>query len=420
MRRRDALHSLALSSAWVGMPASAGAQSTRPLPLPQESMHRSDPETYWLRIRKEQFYLPDWRVFLNNGSLGVAPRPVVKAMIDFEEQGDGRITDEYPRWGYETLDEMRTEMASFMGCDKDELAFVHNATEAMSTIAAGIDLQSGDEVLTTDQEHPSGKAPWELKAARYGITIRRVAIPLPPESPEQLTHLLISAIGPRTKVLSFSGILTTTGLILPVKEICRAARAKGVITVVDGAHMTGQIPTNLHEMECDYWAGSPHKWLFAPAGSGLLYGRREMLDRLWPTIVTGGWDEKETGAARFMKVGTNNRAIFEGMMAGLRFHRQIGPQRIYARMQQLSEQAIARAKRSPHMTLLTPEDPRMYSSLVTVKFKTDQLQPLAKALGRKRIWIWSSQQVRLSHHIHTRPQDIDLYFDTVEEVMGRS
>src|SRR6185312_5224057 len=138
---------------------------------------------------------------------------------------------EYPRWGYETLDEYRSEMADFLGCGKDELAFTHNATEAMSMIAAGLDLKEGDEVLTTDQEHPSGRSGWLMRQARYGITVRPVEIPLPPRNPGQLADLLISAIGPRTRVLSFSGITTNTGLIFPMRDICAAARAKGVITV---------------------------------------------------------------------------------------------------------------------------------------------------------------------------------------------
>lgn len=127
--------------------------------LPPSSLRESSPELYWQRIRDEQFLLPDWRNFLNNGSLGLTPRPVLKAMEEFMEDAAGLRSDQYPRWGYETLDEERAEMAAFVGCKKDELAFVHNATEAMSTIAAGLDLKAGDEVLLTDQEHVSGINP---------------------------------------------------------------------------------------------------------------------------------------------------------------------------------------------------------------------------------------------------------------------
>ena len=141
------------------------------------------PETYWKRIRDEQFLLPDWRAFMNNGSLGITPRPVLKAVIDYLSQAAALLNDDYPRWGYETLDDEREELAAFVGCAKDELALTHNATEAMCVIANGIDLKAGDEVLITDQEHPSGREPWLLEQARYGIQVREVNIPLPPKIP---------------------------------------------------------------------------------------------------------------------------------------------------------------------------------------------------------------------------------------------
>src|SRR4030095_10104642 len=143
----------------------------------------------------------DWRAYLNNGSLGVMPKVVVNAVSDYLTQAAAITSDEYPRWGYETLDSHRTEFADFVGCSKDELAFTHNATEAMSIIADGLDLKQGDEVLLTDHERPSGMNPWLKKQARYGITVRQAKIPVPPKKPEELTDAIISAIGPRTKVL---------------------------------------------------------------------------------------------------------------------------------------------------------------------------------------------------------------------------
>jgi isopenicillin-N epimerase len=416
MNRRQALKHGASAAALFGLSSQQGANAGTP--IADNNLFEKNPERYWARIREEQFLLPGWRAFLNNGSLGVAPKPVVNAVTEYLNRSAGLLLEEYPRWGYETLDDYRSEMAQFLGCKKDELAFMHNATEAMSTIAGGLDLKPGDEVLLTDQEHPSGRSCWLQKQARHHIQVRDVKIPLPPKSPGQLADLLISAIGPRTRVLSFSGITSPTGLILPVREICAAARAKGVITVVDGAHINGQFPARLAELGCDYYAGSPHKWLFAPAGCGILYVREEMLDRLWANTVTGKWDDKEIKAARFMMVGTNNRAIFEGMMAGLRFAREIGHDRIYARIHQLARIAYAKAKAIPYIEFLTPEDDRMYAGLVTIQFKDRDLTPLWDACKRKRIWTTGSEKLRLSTHIHTRPADLDLFFQTVEETLG--
>ena len=416
MNRRDALRA---GGALFGVPWQK-VMGSPAAPLPDEALYKSDPEKYWLRMREEQFFLPQWRAFLNNGSLGVLPKPVYQTVASYIQNAAAlEIAYPYPRWGYETMDEEREELSKYLGCKKDELALMHNATEAMSTVAAGLDLKAGDEVVMTDQEHPSGRAGWAQKKARYGVDVREVKIPLPPKSPEQLADLMISAIGPKTRVLSFSGITSPTGLIMPIRQICDAARAKGVITVVDGAHMHGQMALKLADLHCDFFAGSPHKWMFAPAGSGFLYIKEENLDRLWPMNVTGGWDDKSLKAARFMKQGTNNRAIFEGMMAGLRFAQAVGPEKIYARTHQLARHTYERAAKLPYIELLTPNDDRMFAALVGVQFKKDASAVWAET-NKRKIFVSAGQRVRLSSHIHTRPSDIDALFDIIEEKMGKA
>jgi len=383
--------------------------------LPAAALAAENPEAYWKRIRDEQFHLPGWRAFLNNGSLGIAPKPVTEAVRKYLERSAALELDEYPRWGYERMDAHRGALAEYIGCPAAELALTHNATEAMGIVASGLDLKAGDEVLTTDQEHPSGRGAWLVRQHRHGIQIRQVALPLPPKDPGQIADLLIGSIGPRTRVLSFSGITTTTGMVLPVREICRAARAKGVLTLVDGAHMHGQIPFRVSDMECDFMAGSPHKWLFAPAGCGLLYVRREMQERIWPSITTDAWPNMTLEGARFMQVGTNNRALFEGMVAGLEFGKAIGPDRIYARMHQLARMVFDRAKARPSLRLLTPDDDRMFGSLVSFQMRPAHFQKFAALCRERKIWIMMSERFRVSTHIHTRPEDIDLLFQTLRE-----
>ena len=416
MNRRNALRA---GAAAFGVPWQRILAATTPA-LPDAALFERDPENYWKRIRDEQFYLPAGRSFLNNGSLGVAPRPVLAAVADYLEKGAALETaDPYPRWGYETMDAHLEELERFVGCTKEEIALMHNATEENTTVAAGLDLKSGDEVVMTDQEHPSGRAGWRLKEARYGVTVREVKIPLPPKSPGQLADLLVSSIGPRTRVLMFSGMTSPTGLILPIREISDAARAKGVITMVDGAHMHGQMPLRLSDLHCDFFSGSPHKWMFAPAGCGFLYIREEWLDRLWPLNVTGSWDDKSLKAGRFMRMGTNNRALFEGMLAGIKFAQAIGPERIYARIHQLARRTFERARALPYIELLTPDDDRMFAALVGISFKKDP-GAVWQETSKQRIFVTNGQRVRLSSHIHTRPADIDQFFDIVEAKLGKA
>jgi selenocysteine lyase/cysteine desulfurase len=206
---------------------------------------------------------------------------------------------------------------------------------------------------------------------------------------------------------------------MPVREICREAKLKGVTVVVDGAHMHGQIPAKISEFGCDYFVASPHKWMFAPAGCGFLYIREENLERLWPAVVSGSWDDYKLKAARFMNVGTNNRAIFEGLSAGIAFGESVGRDAIYTRIHQLGRMAFDRAAKVPYLELLTPDDDRMFAGMVTFKFRKDPAR-LWEVCKEKKVWVINSPRLRLSTHIHTRPSDIDLFFGLMEETMGKA
>jgi isopenicillin-N epimerase len=289
----------------------------------------------------------------------------------------------------------------------------------MNTVINGLDLQPGDEVVITNQEHPSGRCPWLQKEARFGIRVRQVNIPLPPAGPGQIADLLVSAIGPRTRVLSFSGITSPTGLWLPIREICDRARARGVLTLVDGAHMNGQVPLRIPELGCDFIAGSPHKWLFAPAGCGLLWGRQELLDRLWVNVASGGWDDRKLKAARFMMVGTNNRAILEGLLAGVRFLKALGPDRVYARIHQLARRVFDQARAIPGLELLTPDDDRMFGGLVSIRVPGGDVKPVLKLCRERRLWVLGGgERFRIATHIHVQPADIDAFFHALREGLG--
>jgi selenocysteine lyase/cysteine desulfurase len=159
--------------------------------------------------------------------------------------------------------------------------------------------------------------------------------------------------------------------------------------------------------------------MFAPAGSGLLYIREEHLDRHWPVIVTGDWDRKELKAARFMKIGTNNRAIIAGMMAGKRFLEALGPERVYARIHELARRVHAMAKQRPYLKLLSSDDDRLYGALVTVTFPENfDFAQLWRKARERRIWLYGSQRLRISTPIHLRMSDIEAAFELFDEVAG--
>src|SRR3954464_5639902 len=288
--RRGFLQRAAAGAAAFGLPLAVAQRAFgKEAPaLPEAKLFSTDPDRYWAELRRQWLLAAD-HVNLNCGSVGCSPLPVLNAMIDHLLSAEAFREPAYPWFGYEEnprLRELRDALAAFLHCKRDELALVRNATEANNVVCNGLDLKAGDEVLLTDQEHPGGRCCWEQKAARYGIKLNSVPLPKPPASADEIVERFRRALTPRTRVLAFSHVTTVTGLILPAKELCRLARERDAWSHVDGAHAIGQIPLDLHDLGCDSYATSPHKWLLAPKGTGTLYVREELLDRLWVTIAS--------------------------------------------------------------------------------------------------------------------------------------
>jgi selenocysteine lyase/cysteine desulfurase len=327
----------------------------------------------------------------------------------------------YPWFGYEEnrhLRELRDDLAAFLHCDRDELALVRNATEGNNTVCNGLDLQAGDEVLLTDQEHAGGRCCWEQKAARFGIKLNYVNLPCPPASAGEIVELFAKALTAKTRVVAFSHITTVTGLILPVKEICRLAHARGALAHVDGAHAIGQVPLDLHDLECDSYATSPHKWLLAPKGTGLLYVRGELHRRLWANIASVDWHNYERKAYRFSNLGTSNLSIMVGLRAALAFFHTIGPERIYKRIHELAGRVRERVQSYPQLRLANASADAFYGGLVSFEAVTGDLKRLVDECAARNIRIaGSARRIRVATHMFTQPTELQAFFDAVHRAV---
>src|SRR5438552_11289922 len=321
----------------------AGQADGRPPALPAPDLYLRDEEAYWTAVRK-LFVIPADEVYLNNGTVGSCPWPVLQGVFDGYLETEKMAQDDpedYPIWGYGPWNEFRDPLARFIGCSRDELALVRNATEANSYIANGVDLKAGDEVLLSDQEHPGGEQPWNLRATRYGIVVKKFELPRPPASAADVLSRVADAITPRTRVVFVSHITTVTGVVLPIKEICALARSKGILSAVDGAHVPGMMKLDVHDLGCDMYSASPHKWLQATKGTGFLYLRDEVIDRVWNTIATEGWDDTKLRAERFQRIGSSNVPTLCGLRAAIEFANQIGMERIEKRHRQMADYVLA-------------------------------------------------------------------------------
>jgi selenocysteine lyase/cysteine desulfurase len=333
---------------------------------------------------------PKDEIYLNNGTVGSSPAPVLRAIFEgytTTEKMDQQDPEDYPIWGYAAWNEFRDPLAAFVGCPRDEIALLRNATEANSYIANGIDLKPGDEVLMTDQEHPGGEHPWNLKAKRYGAVVKRVILPRPVKDTAQVLNLFNDAITPRTRVIFFSHITTFSGVVLPAKELSTLARSKGILSAVDGAHVPGMMRLDIHDLGCDMYSSSPHKWLQAPKGSGFLYVRDEVIDRLWNTIVSEGWDEPQLRAERFQHIGSSNVPALWGLRASIQLANDIGMERIERRHRKLADYMLDEMKERGAESWTSP-DPALRCAIVTVNVPPIPRMELEN-------WMWKTHKIRI-------------------------
>ena len=309
-------------------------------------------ESYWRQL-KQQFTIKPQFIMLNAANLCPSPRIVRDRVFRLTEDLDSDVSFQN-RAKFDVLrEEARGKLAAFAGVSEDEIAIVRNTSEANSTIVNGLELRPGDEVLVFDQNHPTNNIAWDVRAARLGFTVKRFSVPSPPGSVDDVVKIFRTAISSRTKVVAFTDVSNTTGVRLPSKELCRIARERSIYTHVDGAQTFGALTMNLHDMGCDSYAASAHKWFMGPKEAGLLYVKQERIAQLWPSVVGVGWGNKvETsarGARKFETLGQRDDGAVSAMGTTVDFLNVIGAARVEARILELAaalKEGIAKIPRA--------------------------------------------------------------------------
>jgi cysteine desulfurase / selenocysteine lyase len=376
----------------------------------------------WQDVRK-QFPLTENRIYLNNGTFGPSPQIVLntiqKSFIETNTSGE-----------YGHTDQSREVLAKFVGAKTDEISLTHNTTEGINIVCWGLALKKGDEVIISLHEHVGNALPWLNRAKLDGIKL----VPFEPKSTQAENLELIKKITTKkTKVIAIPHITCTTGLVFPIKEIAEFARKKGIFTAIDGAHGSGTFDLDLHDLGCDFYATSCHKWMLGPNGTGFLYIREEMLDRLQAIQVGAysdtGWDmftnltvlKGYNPAAHRFDYGSQSKPMYEGAAASANFHMEIGKQKVETRVRELNNYLFTGlSEMTSKLDILTPHEEASRICMVTFKPKNRNYQEYAKSVSKEGFRIRQVPEskldaIRISTHIYNSKEEIDEFLRVVEK-----
>jgi len=376
-------------------------------------------ETFWREIQLA-FTLDRTIINLNNGGVCPSPRVVHEAYKRYLDISN--MSPVYHMWQIlePNIETVRRRLAAEVGCDPEELALTRNASEALQIAQLGIDLQPGDEILTTNQDYGRMLTTWDQRVRRDGIKVAQISFPVPPPSLADLVQRFEKAITPKTKVIHFCHITNLTGQIFPNKEICAMARARGIKTIVDGAHAFAHFPFKMSEIGCDYYGCSLHKWLLAPIGTGFLYVRRENIASTW--ALQPAPESRKSDIRKFEEIGTHPAAGHNAIAEALTFHQGIGVERKLARLVYLRNRWAERIRTRPRVQLLTSLEPGWGGAIGTVGIEGIPAPKISSHLWTKwRIIVTpivhaEYQGIRVTPNIYTTLEEVDTFAAAMEEM----
>ena len=314
-----------------------------------------------LALAPDDFAFASGLIYLQTGSLGPTPRPVMERTIAAWKELE--LNPSFYGYGAHerAMEEVRAKAAQFIGCKTEELVLTNCTTEGMNWVAQGLALTAGDRVLTTDQEHPGGRVCWDYVARRQGVALDIVAIPPGENDVQAIIDQFAKRITPRTRVLSFSHLLSSTGLRMPVAALSALARSRGCIAVVDGAQAIGGGPIDVKALGCHVYAASGHKWLLAPKGTGLLYLSEELDKKVDPIALQAG------RASYSGSSGVSSIPSVLGMGAAFDYASAIGLGRIETHNLALRNRLFSALKDVPKLRVVSAPPGPLASALLTYK-----------------------------------------------------
>ncbi len=393
-----------------------------PLPTINGEILPTD-ESYWQLVRQQFPLTKDW-AYLNNGTMGPSPYPVIEAvrkgMMDGDQFGN------YGGW-----EATSAKLAKFVGANENEIALTHNVTDGINIVCWGLPLKKGDEVIMTTHEHVGNAFPWLNRQMLHGIVVK---VFTPAATAEETLNRIKALYTKKTRAIAVPHIPCTQGQILPVKEICTWAKANNIFAFIDGAHGPGQLEIDLHDMGCDAYASCSHKWMLGPKGTGFLYVRKDFQNTLQTYFVGGGSDNGKwnmasvpiaTGtyadSAHRYYGGTQNLGLYKGVDAAIDFIETIGLKNIHNRISYLGkytqDQLLSLGEK---IELITPTEERSRCAVNGFRIKGFDFSKFYGKCADAKVRIRMVQEnglnsVRVSTHIYNNTQEVDRFIELVKK-----
>lgn len=377
-------------------------------------------EHYWELVKKE-FDFAEGLTYFNNASLGPCPKLVVDATNEYRALLDG-FPSKY-MWGAwrNEVEQTREKVAGMFAVNKEEIALIHNTTEGMNLIAHSLELKAGDEVILANHEHTSGTACWQYwQEERNGVKLVRPELPILPKSEDEIVEVYKKAITPNTKVISMVHATNTNGMILPVKKVSQMAHERGILVAVDGAQTAGTFKIDLHDLECDFYAASAHKFMFAPKGMGVFYAKKDSQKYLKALIVARGWKDKSI--RRLENYNTRNLPELLGMGMSVDYYNLIGADKRENRLRDLKTYFRSALENDERFALKTPVHDELSCAIQNVevvgKKVTDVKSKLMDDYGIdcRPMSSHDINGLRIALSVFTTKADVDYLVNALKEI----
>ncbi len=370
---------------------------------------------------RNDFLLDPKVTFLNHGSFGATPRPVMEEYQAWQRRLEAQPVLFLARESRENFRAARQILAAYLGADPQNLVFIPNATFGVNVLARSLDLQPDDEILISNHEYGACENVWKYLSEKNGFKVVQQDIPLPLPSETEILEILWSGVNERTRLIFISQITSPTAVRLPVEEICRRARQVGIPVLVDGAHAPGQIKLDLRTLGADFYTGNCHKWLMAPKGAAFLHIQPEYQDLIQPLVVSWGWGENSPyeSDSRLQAIlewwGTKDPAAYFSVPAAIQFQEEHHWEEIRLQCQKMLAESLARIEKLTGLPSIYGKNQGRFVQLGAALLPEDSRMEKLQAWLYEKYLIeipviqWGDQWlIRLSVQGYNTQEDLDL------------